>query len=197
MVFTVPPWLAFTDSGPHLDRTRMLPMCKISERPSGMSQRVPSESGIRAMLDMLARRMALVEIFGDEEVPKMLVEASGGYPRDLLRLVREVLLAVMDTAKLPVDKDIQKTKATRAIAELRQQYSHALNKEDLPLLKTIAATNSSVGLGRDEKQRIAELFEHHFVLSYANGDRWLDLHPLVMSIREVEEYIASADKHRD
>lgn len=193
MIFTVPPWLAFTDSGPNLARTRMLPMCKVIKKPAapGAPRRAHRE-GIDAMLEMLRRRMDLEEIFGHSKVPETLIKASGGYPRDLLRLVRETLLPMLGAESLPIPSGDLKKHAKRAIDSLREQYALAVNAEDLRLFRTISDKLSVVGLERTEKLRIAELFEHHFVLAYSNGSRWLDLHPLVREIPEVAAVLASS-----
>jgi hypothetical protein len=196
VIYTVPPWLAFADSAPQLARTHMLPMCKVYERPKGSTiDRDACKLGTKAMMDLLAKRMNLKSIFaeGTKELERI-VCASGGYPRDLLRLVQDVLFQHVEVESLPITPASLASAVDRAISELRQQYAPALSGEDFPLLKKINDSSSEIGLTKVERLRIAELFEHHFVLSYQNGERWLDLHPLLRDVPQLREYLAKPGK---
>lgn len=188
-IFTVPPWFCFLDASPE-SSTEVLPMCKLFER--GKSELL--EDGRHAFLDFLNRRLNLREIFGDdcEAVLEPVIEASGGYPRDLLRLIRDILSRNAEAPALPLDTERTKLSIKAAIQHLGEQYALALDAEDIDLLKHVARDCSVSGLKKSEKLRVADLFENHFVLSYRNGSRWFGLHPLVRRIPEVQAAIAGS-----
>ncbi len=175
-VYTVPPWLAFTETAADNDlgRTRLLPMCKVREKSGDTC-----EDGIQALTDMLNKRMDAKAIFGDTQLLRPLIKLSGGYPRDLLRMVRDLLLRNMEADALPVSSEKLDADIERIIQIYTELFETGLNGEDIPLLVDIAGDNDTAGWSREKKFRLAELFEHHFVLSYQNGERWLDLHPLL------------------
>jgi len=188
-ILMVPPWLAFTETGADnpLGRMFVLPMCKITKKDG-----TPFAKGINAMFDMLSKRMDLETIFGDREGIKRLVEMSGGYPRDLIRMIQEVLLRAMrDEKTIPLDKEWTRTCVERIIAIYTEQYEMGLDCEDVPLYARIAQSHNVKGWSRKDKLRLASLFEHHFVLSYQNGDRWMDLHPLVRNTETMRESLAA------
>jgi len=60
-----------------------------------------------------------------------------------------------------------------------EQYDTALNEENLDLLIRVARDRNITGYRQNEVFRLAHLFDHHFILSYRNDERWFDLHPLV------------------
>jgi len=187
-VFTVPPWLPFLDIGPDAG-VHMLPMCKLFEKDEGGSAGALDDEGCAALFELLEKRINLDRVFGadNRNLLRPLVEACGGYPRDLLRLMRELLGREADAETLPLDAESVKSGVAEAITGLREQYALALDAEDIEVLRHVAEQKSVIGLRRDEKLRVAELFEHHFVLSYRNGERWFDLHPLVREIDEISE----------
>lgn len=182
-VYTVPPWLAFTETAADNDlgRTRLLPMCKVKDRGGA-----PHEPGIQAMFDLLGKRMDLDVIFGGTERIRPIVEMSGGYPRDCLRMVRETLLRNMKVESLPLDPEKLCADIERVVAILSELFDNGLDGEDVPLLADIARDRDITGWRRTAKFRVAELFDRHFVLSYQNGERWLDLHPLLRATPSIQ-----------
>ena len=174
VVYTVPPWLAFTAVDNELGRTRLLPMCKVKNKNGEACK-----AGVQAIFNLLNKRMDVSAIFGDDTAINLLIENSGGYPRDLLRLVRETLLRNMDADTIPVPKKKLQADMDRVIEIYRESFDTGLDGNDLPLLVKIAKDKDISGWTREEKFRLAELFDRHFVLSYQNGKRWLDLHPLL------------------
>lgn len=191
-ILMVPPWLAFTETGADnpLGRTHILPMCKIAEKNGE-----PFDEGIKAMYDMLNKRMNLEAIFGDRKHILPLIEMSGGYPRDLIRMMQEVLLRAMrDEKSIPLDSAWTQSCVERVIAIYTEQYEMGLDGDDIPIYVKIATSHGVLGWTRKEKLRLAGLFEHHFVLSYQNGDRWMELHPLVRNTKTLKEAFADQEK---
>ncbi|MBI3270880.1 MAG: hypothetical protein HYZ53_17900 [Planctomycetes bacterium] len=198
-IFTVPPWLAFMEAGAEAGagtqggRLHILPMCKVFDPV----QKEPHEAGIQAMMEILRRRIPLNELFADPNLLRPLAEASGGYPRDLLRMAREILLrAIMDGASLPIPVATTQKFLDRVLGDFTESYENSLVDEDLDLLAEVGESRSVVNHTRTQLQRLAELFDHHFVLSYRNGGMWFDLHPLVRRTRKMSRLLRDRDAQR-
>ena len=145
-------------------------MVKIAEQDG-----TPYPVGIEKLIDLVQRRVRdLGRVFGDDLDITLLpiLEASGGYPRDLLRMVRQLLI---DARGFPV----KPTDAQRVIDELSQQYAFIVRGTNLPLLKQIATTHTLPQEDAEQVAAFGRLLERWLVLAYRNGDEWYDLHPLV------------------
>ncbi len=173
VVYTFPLWLRFRAAelgGLYDGSPAVLPMVKIAE-PDGM----PYPVGVEKLVDLVRRRVRdLGRVFGDDLDATLLpiLEASGGYPRDLLRMVRQLLI---DTRAFPV----QAPDAQRVIDELSQQYAFIVRGTNLPLLRQIATTHAMPQQDAEQVAAFGRLLERWLVLAYRNGDEWYDLHPLV------------------
>jgi hypothetical protein len=173
VVYTFPLWLRFRVAelgGLYDGSPAILPMVKIAD-PDG----TPYAVGIDKLVDLVKRRVReLSRVFGDDLDATMLpiLHASGGYPRDLLRMVRQLLI---DARGFPV----KATEAQRVIDELSQQYAFVVRGTNLPLLKQIATTHALPQADAEQVAAFGRLLERWLVLAYRNGDEWYDLHPLV------------------
>jgi hypothetical protein len=182
-VYTFPLWLRFraAELGALYDGTpAVLPMVKIAD-PDG----TPYPVGMEKMVDLVHRRVQnLARFFGDDLDQTLLpiLQASGGYPRDLLRMVRQLLL---DARSFPV----QPTDAQRVIDELLQQYAFVVRGTNLPLLKQIATSHALPQEDAEQVAAFGRLLERWLVLAYRNGQEWYDLHPLVRRAPMVRAYI--------
>jgi hypothetical protein len=182
-VYTFPLWLRFrvAELGALYDGTpAVLPMVKIADQDG-----TPYPVGVDKLVDLVHRRVRdLPRFFGDDLDLTLLpiLQASGGYPRDLLRMVRQLLL---DARSFPV----QLADAQRVIDELLQQYAFVVRGTNLPLLKQIATSHT---LPQDDAEQVAafgRLLERWLVLAYRNGHEWYDLHPLVRRAPIVRAYL--------
>jgi hypothetical protein len=130
---------------------------------------------VEKLFDLVQRRLKdLPRLFGPDldQTLMPLIHASGGYPRDLLRLVRQILI---DGRQFPCTPHV----AARILDELTQQYGFVVRGTNLPLLERIATTHA---LPQDDAEQVAafgRLLERWLVLAYRNGEEWYDLHPLV------------------
>jgi hypothetical protein len=178
VIYTVPPWMIFMEfvtAGP-ADRVQVLPMCKVWDPKKDQAD----EKGIAAMSQILEKRMDLAALFEHPADLREIVSASGGYPRDLLRMVREVLQrAWIAKAPLPIASDKTKEFIDRVIELGIESAEMPIADENLDLLIRIGKNRSIGGHTKDELDRLADLFDNHFILSYRNGKMWFDLHPLV------------------
>ena len=194
VIYTVPPWMLFMDfatSGP-ADRVQVLPMCKVWD-PKNDS---PDKSGIDAMMNILEKRMNMESLFEKPEQLEEIAAASGGYPRDLLRMARDVLQrAWIEKAPLPLSGETTKKFIDRVIELGIESAELPLAEENLDLLVRIGRQRSIGGHTKKDLDRLAELFDNHFILSYRNGKMWFDLHPLVRRSDKMIQAFADADSH--
>jgi hypothetical protein len=190
VVWTIPPWLAFVDVGIALgDGTPFFyPMCRIRHRDG-----TPDSSGVAALEELLAKRFVASELLADPTQLRILIEKSGGYPRDLLLMVRDLLTRLsMDPCALPAPKAVVAKHLDLILARERQNRNLAIVDENLPLLARVARDCDIRNHGRDEVHAFANLLSKHFILAYQNGERWFNLHPLVRDTEKIKAELASA-----
>ena len=195
VIYTVPPWMAFVEFGAstEFDRPHTLPMCKVHE---GNNSREEYEDGIKAMLGLLDKRLQREELFATSRQLRELIKASGGYPRDLLRMVRELLVRMrLRQVPLPASDEDVAPLVSAVIEETANLYDQAITDESLDLLKRIATQQDLHQHSREEIHRLADLFDHHFILSYRNGRQWFDVHPLVRNGRRLQRALDTDAEH--
>jgi len=181
VVYTFPLWLRFqhTQLDGLYDRpAQILPMVQIAD----MATDEPYEAGYTKLTELVGKRVKLEMIFGVDrkETLDALIAASGGYTRDLLRMVREVLWSAKT---FPVDAATVK----RIIGRAAENYVMAIRDKEADLLAEIARTHE---MPRGEDERVAlfgRLLQLYLVLAYRNGRPWYDLHPLVRNAAIVRE----------
>ena len=102
-------------------------------------------------------------------------------------MMREVLLtAIMEKIPPPIPSADLVRIVVDVISGQIEVYSKPIYDEDLPLLVEVAQTCDVPRKERSQVFRIAELFDHHFVLGYRNGREWYNLHPLVRRSPKVQ-----------
>jgi hypothetical protein len=176
VIYTVPPWFAFLQAATSAARVHVLPMCRLTDSMTGAEK----DDGVGAMMEVLRRRMPMERLFEKEDDLLPLARQSGGYPRDLLRMIRDVLLtAHMEGATLPIPSTRTVAMVERAVELSASQYETPISGEDLKLLAEVALDRSLPYADRGQLRALASLFQNHYVLSYRNGHTWFDLHPLV------------------
>ena len=187
-VYTVPPWLAFLPEGVAMPfgRPMVLPMCKVNDRNSGQ----PYQKGLVIMRDLLARRFRAADIFEEPAVLDRLILASGGFPRELLRLIRDLIIKGLGQKTLPISA----ADANQAIDALligeRAIFNQALTEDSLDLLACVAEKHQIYAQNAEMVHRCADLFDHHLILSYQNGEPWYDLHPLVKTAEKMKAQLS-------
>ncbi len=179
-IYTFPLWLRFrtAELGTSYGREPLiLPMVRIADRDGKAFT-----AGIEKLMEVIERRVEdLAPIFGSVPSKTLLplIEASGGYPRDLLRLVRSLLL---DAHQFPIGPD----DAARVVRELARSYEDTVVGTYVDMLARVHLTHR---LPNDDKEQLALfgfLFERWLILAYRNGDEWYDLHPLVLKAPRVQ-----------
>lgn len=189
VIYTFPLWLRFRAAelgALYEGQPAVLPMVKIADQSGA-----PYPAGIQKLRDLVARRLDLPRLFGNDLDATLLplIQASGGYPRDLLRMVRQVLI---DARTFPIGAHA----AQRVIDELTQQYAFVVRGTNLPLLKQIATTHVLPQESTEQVAQFGRLLERWLVLAYRNGDEWYDLHPLVRRASIVRAFLDAVPEER-
>lgn len=184
-IYTFPLWLRYrrADLGTSFDgEPLVLPMVKVIDRGG-----LPVERGISRLFELLGRRLDVARIFGPDlgATLRPLVQASGGYPRDLLRMVRSLLTGVRAFPVQPSD-------AERVVDRLAEDYGRTLLATDLEVLARVAETHALPRQSREQPATFVRLLERWLVLAYRNGAEWYDLHPMVRRDPMVAARLASA-----
>lgn len=168
MVYTVPPWLRFLGT-PRVPLV-ILPSIKQWNRDGSVC-----ENGNEALRQILLKRLETpgVEQLLDGDIRRAdpLINNCGGHVRDLLHLLRQVLLAVK---QLPVSEQV----IARAVEEVRWEYSAGLALDDAKWLDRIArfrAADHHLG----DIGRLSRFLDTHTVLYFVDDLEWYDVHPLV------------------
>lgn len=176
VVYTFPLWLRFRrpDLGGLYDAPPLvMPMVKVRTREGAAH-----EPGIAKLTELVFQRIGTpVEVFGPNPdlAIRALIEASGGYPRDVLRLVRDV---IQRAKQFPVSAHDME----RVVQIVAEAYEHATLLSNLDVLRFIGR-HHRLPEGLDEVRAASRLFELVQVMTYRNGEEWYDLHPLVARSR--------------
>ncbi len=148
-----------------LDSELVLPIIKLYDREGK-----PFEPGRTAMRHMLDQRIAY-STFTDPSLRDQLIDASGGHPRELLRLLG---LSCELTETNQIDADTVR----RAIDRLAAEYRYWLEPEDFKLLVQVDVAQGQHS-GNDERAR--GLLWRLALLQYNDGS-WRRSHPVVRTL---------------
>jgi len=160
-----------TDFFPH---RWVLPMIRIAQPDGG-----DHPKGLAHLREILARRMDLETLFASEAVD-YLCRASGGHPRDLMRLVTYACFHA-PSAKWP--RPIDLAVAQRAEAELVEEYRRMVPEEHYPKLARVHLRHT-VENDTDHLLMLCNLI----VLEYPDGPcLWYDVHPAVRCLTKFQE----------
>lgn len=176
LLYTVPVRMVFSSAGPELGQLydgepRVLPMVKVRDRATGE----PLEPGYHALRQLLARRLDFDEVFsGNEELVAMLVEHSGGYMRDLLRLTQ---YSLQGAGALPV----REVHVSQAIAQLRRSYVRAYSTDYDDLLRYIHEHRPEL-VPTPLSTHLEDVVVTHLTMVYGNDRDWYDIHPLIRDL---------------
>jgi hypothetical protein len=192
VIFTFPLFVRYRT--PNLGRygncqPQILPMVKVYERrtPEQPNDTV-YEPGIAALVQMLKKRLDTDLVFGADggERLRRVVLASGGYFRELLRYARELVRS----PTYPVTEQ----QVDRVLAGIREDFQLAIRRNELSLLRYVAASNRAPADEAKNLPGFARMIALEMVLAYRNGDRdqpeWFRLHPLVEQTEIYRTYTA-------
>jgi hypothetical protein len=174
-LYTVPPWLPILLPGQEIE---LLPCLRLWDKDPARTHIQPVWTAVRHLMERRLEKQGFARLFGGGlSAADPLIEASGGQFRDLLRLMREVLVRVStQTETLPASKLV----IEEAIQRIREQYL-PISEEDAVQLSSIAEHRGS-GLRNstpEEVSRTSRLLNQHLVLYFSNGGDYYDIHPLI------------------
>lgn len=175
MVYTVPPWLKFML--PNMVRIEMLPSIRQWNNDPSRSQ---YPDGWKALRSLVFRRFGsqdFGQFFGasgsQHPLADRLIAVCGGHFRDLLLLLREAVLRVQS---LPISEDVIQSAITAATSNFLP-----IAIDDAKWLTQIEHVRGPVlpSTGEKDVNRLTRFLDTHFVLYFANGTEWYDIHPLI------------------
>ena len=165
VVYTAPLSMKYEGAIPQLlDSDLVLPLLKLSDIDGN-----PYPPGMAAMSDMLLRRAAR-SLFADDAVVAQLVTASGGHPRELLRLLKL-------SCELMSGNTIDGAVVEKAIAKLAGEFRRWLEADDYALLVTEYRNRKVL----DTQPRAHKLLNNLALLEYNDGS-WRRPHPAVRTL---------------
>jgi hypothetical protein len=172
-VFTVPPWLRLQYAGVGNDRFDnycQIPCVKVRARDD--AERV-EQVGLDALWEVANKRGDMTWLLGDRAAFDELVRASGGYLRDLFRMLSFVVIEAART-----DVPVPAERRTLAIDDLRGAYLGFTNQEAF-WLRRIDETGAFDVDKPDHHFKLARFLDSHVLLAYRNGEDWYGIHPVI------------------
>ncbi|HVK67607.1 MAG TPA: AAA family ATPase [Polyangium sp.] len=183
VIYTFPLWLKYRHdvANAYNASPLILPMVKVHNK-----ERQVHEPGIEALVEVVRRRIDIDAVFGAEADASLrdLIRASGGYLRDLMRLVRDVVLYGQD---FPVTN----TFVHKIIAKAEQDYAHTLYGTELDVLAEVAITHKPPQDTEGRMATFSKLYERRLILAYRNGEEWYDVHPMIREESRLRARLAS------
>ncbi|MBN2526393.1 MAG: hypothetical protein JXR76_08365 [Deltaproteobacteria bacterium] len=180
VVYTVPPWLKIRSPGVAAlySNSEHLPCIKVRQ-PDG----APDQTGVAALVELVGKRGDWQKLFGSKENLERVILASGGYLRDLLRLLQRCL---RQASSLPIDK----TTIEMAEHHIRNSYL-PISRDDAVWLNRVATTHRAELMAGSDLGHLSRFFDTHLILCYRNGKEWFDVHPLIAEhVRELAQFEA-------
>lgn len=173
LVVTAPPGVFIAESLARYQRKFFVSMAKIRD-----IARHPYNAGEDLMLEVIRRRHpeAMRLLFGDDEYwARKLVRLSGGFLRELIRLVREGIYENVDEIS-PIPSDVWLSLIDTYTHEVRSRVA----TDPFWVLREV---NRGKEFRRLEnfpeggRRVLWRMLDRGVVLGYQNGELWCDLHP--------------------
>ena len=185
VLYTVPPTVVTRIEG----EIRVLPMIKLRTKEG-----LPYREGSAAATELIRRRIPqedLAIIFGADAVEERLGEAlaaSGGYPREIVRMLR----AVVAEGEFPLSREgLRRVLLRQGESVGRVALSHGV--EGIRALARIHF-HKRLLVGAAERQMMDHLVANNLILRYQNDQEWVDLHPAVLEIDLVQQAIRELEQ---
>lgn len=173
VICTVPPWLKIKFAGLAglYDGSEQIPCIKVRDDKGQVHQ-----PGLDLLERIVAGRGHWQTLLGEREHLDDLGLASGGYLRDLFRLLREILV-LCRTRGVPASADVIEL----AKHKVRNAYWPIANS-DVQWLERIQESRSTELPDNDKLHDLSRYFDTHLVLTYRNGREWWAVHPLIADL---------------
>ena len=185
VVYTIPPALVLR----LMVQVRFIPMLKLRDRQNGEPFR-PGLEAARAIVRQRVPDAALTEIFGREFENRVteLIEWSGGYPREIVRLLQACI------SLAPLAEPMFR----KVLVDAGDNYRRTVPEDALDWLARVTIDQRLPINAADPQQReVADLMlSNNIVLRYKNNEEWFDLHPALREAPQVQEAIARLKAER-
>ena len=166
-----------------INDVHFLPMIKLAQRDG-----TEFPHGLEAATKLITKRVpreALREIFGpacDARLDR-LIKSSGGYPRELVRMMRTLLAS--PTERWPLtERDVD-----RVLHKIADDHQLSVPTGAYEWLAQVAI-DKRLALASDGDREFADrMLQTNAVLRYLNDNGWFDLHPAVRDIPGVRDEI--------
>lgn len=173
VIYTFPPALAT-----RINHYKFLPVIKIKTR-----ENEPNEEGIKAMRLMALQRIpesGMAELLGDDWSDRLneIIAYTGGYPRDLMLMLR----AALGASSFPIDKE----SFENIFGDFLNEFKQLVTREDMEWLAKVAKNKELAYDNKDHSASVDKMLSVHAVFRYLNGDEWHDVHPAVAKILQRE-----------
>lgn len=182
-IYTVPPALL---ARVRLDDLWFIPMIKLADREGKVFE--PGYQAARRLIERRIPHAILVEMFGapglDERL-RRLIGWSGGYPRDIVRMLRSFLDESLDG---PIDEDTMRRVLQRQSDTIRETVPDYA----FPWLAEVALGKRLATASEEQREVTGRMLQNNLVMRYQNDEGWFDLHPAVASMPEIRRAIEKA-----
>jgi len=192
VVYTVPPWLKFVL--PAMVQITLLPTVHLWNNDTERTRCEPAWTVFRSLVRRRLGDVGLARLFGNDEAIRQrsvdrVIDVCGGHFRDLLRLLRDVVVRAVSLDALPVHSGL----LDDAINAARRDFL-PIAQEDAKWLDEIARVRATALPNTDAGpvNRLTRYLDSHFVLYFVNADEWYDIHPLIRG--EVTEVMQAAER---
>jgi hypothetical protein len=159
------------------DNYCQIPCVKVRVRPERSGAAIVDHAaGLNALWRVASKRGDLSWLLGDREAFNELARVSGGYLRDLFRMLS---LVVNDASSH--DVPVSPERRRLAVDELRGAYVGFTNHE-AAWLRTIDETGVLDIDEADHHHNLARFLDTHVLLAYRNGEDWYGVHPVIRDV---------------
>jgi hypothetical protein len=179
IIYTVPISLIYEprrEALPDVFKNVVLPMIKIRGKDQPWSQTFPL--GIEKLTEVFKQRIDIDKVFSHGKLVEKLVLKSGGSLRELMRLIQEACLETMGDR-------IDEAAAEKAIVNVRAELTR-------PMPQTYFAELAKIHKSKQTDNTLDQrsILFYRYALEY-NGDRWVDVHPLIYDMLEFQRELRS------
>jgi hypothetical protein len=191
VIYTVPPPMLVRMP---TDSVRFLPMIKLRtwdrEPAEGavVTRGKPFLAGVAVAREIVRRRVpdsALGEFLGPDFEGRLreIIDWSGGYPRELMRLLQRVMTA----GRFPLtDLLFRRTLSQAADENSRIVFSNGQRALEM-LAKVYLTQKLTIDLG--EHTLADRLLTGNLILRYSNDKEWDDIHPALLGLPQLREAV--------
>jgi hypothetical protein len=179
VVYTVPPWLKIKApaTATLYSSYQQIPCVKVRDRAGA-----PYPPGIAALECMIAARGDWRRLLEDRGSLERIILASGGYLRDLLRLLQAVLVLVRHKP-LPATHAVVEL----AISQIRNSYL-PMSESTARWLARIHTTQGCALPDDGQLDDLTRFFNNLLVMTWRNGEEWYGVHPILLDeVRRMAE----------